>query len=50
MAPDTDNFVYEHRDLGVLDELRKKNPAFPLTRRCKHRHPLWFTRTSALRG
>ena len=35
---------------GGLDELRKKNPAFPSTRRCKHRHPLWFTRTSALRG
>lgn len=38
MAHYTNNFVYERIAPGVLDELRKKNPTVPSTKRRKHKH------------
>ena len=39
----TNDFVYARLAPGVLEELKKRNPTIPSTRRRKSRHHQWFT-------
>lgn len=39
----TNDFVYERLAPGVLEELKRKNPVIPKTKRRRHKHHQWLT-------